>query len=240
MVCGRFVSSSPPDELAAYFGVDAVAESVLEPSWNVAPTKDVYAVLDHDGQRYLDAFHWGLVPSWAKDAKIASKLINARAETLGEKPAFRTSFRSRRCIVPASGFYEWRTLGGTGRNRRKQPMFIAAADGSPLAFAGLWSVWRGPDKDQEPLRSTTIVTTTPNATMAPIHDRMPVILPRGVWDRWLDPELDDPDELAALCVPADEGVLVVHPVATTVNSVRNDGPELIEEVPAEPVEAAPS
>lgn len=249
-MCGRFVSSSTPDELASYFGVDTVAESVLPPAgegsneggtrhranYNVAPTQDVYAVLEDldDGvHRYLDAFHWGLIPSWAKDPKIGSRMINARAETLATKNAYKSSFAKRRCLVPADGFYEWKKLDDSKRPK-KQPMFMHRADGAPLAFAGLWSVWRGPDKDQAPLRSVTIVTTEANATMEPIHDRMPVILDERDWRSWLDRENHDLDALGRLLVPAPEDLLVTVPVSTAVNNVRNNGPELIEE--ADPVE----
>lgn len=232
-MCGRFVSSSTPDELAAYFGVDQVAEAVLEPNYNVAPTQDVYAVVEDDGARNLDAFFWGLVPSWAKDAKIGSRMINARAETLASKNAYKSSFTKRRCIIPADGFYEWQALdkpvkSADGKSIKKQPMFITRADGAPLAFAGLWSVWRGPDKDQEPLRSVTIITTTPNATMASIHDRMPVILPEARWDTWLDRDNGDLDRLERLLVPAADDVLVTTPVSTAVNNVRNNGAALTE------------
>lgn len=239
-MCGRFVSSSTPDELAAYFGVDQVAEAVAEPvpaNFNVAPTQDVLAVIDHDGERHLDAFFWGLIPSWAKEAKIGSRMINARAETLADKNAYKPSFKKRRCIIPADGFYEWQKLDDTSAPKkkvRKQPMFMRSVDGSPLAFAGLWSVWRGPDKEQEPLRSVTIITTTPNDTMAPIHDRMPVILGRDDWSTWLDRDNEDLDILGRLLVPAPDDLLTTTPVSTQVNNVRNNGPELIEE--AEPVQ----
>ncbi len=249
-MCGRFVSSSTPDELAAYFGVDQVAESVLGPppgddggaaasaapraNYNVAPTQDVLAVLEHEGERHLDAFFWGLIPSWAKEAKIGSRMINARAETLAEKNSYKPSFQKRRCLIPADGFYEWQKLDDSKNlaksKVRKQPMFIRSGDGTPLAFAGLWSVWRGPDKDQEPLRSVTIVTTTPNETMAPVHDRMPVILGRDDWATWLDRDNDDLDALGRLLVPAPDDLLVVTPVSTQVNNVRNNGPELIDAV----------
>ena len=252
-MCGRFVSSSTPDELAAYFGVDQVAESVLEPpkggesdgragpraNYNVAPTQDVFAIVEHEDQRHLDAFFWGLIPSWAKEAKIGSRMINARAETLAEKNAYKSSFKKRRCIIPADGFYEWQKLDdpktAPKSKIRKQPMFVRSGDGSPLAFAGLWSVWRGPDKDQDPLRSVTIITTTPNDTMAPIHDRMPVILGESDWATWLDRDNDDLDSLGRLLVPAPDDLLVTTPVSTQVNNVRNNGPELIEE--AERVDA---
>jgi putative SOS response-associated peptidase YedK len=234
-MCGRFVSSSPPDELAAYFGVDQVAETVLDPehpgpNYNVAPTQDVLGIVEDDDQRHMDAFFWGLIPSWAKEAKIGSRMINARAETLAEKNAFKSSFAKRRCIVPADGFYEWKALDGGGKKARKQPMFITSRSGAPLAFAGLWSVWRGPDKDQEPLRSLTIVTTSANGTMAPIHDRMPVILPEGAWAEWLDRDVDDLPRLSKLLVPAADDLLAVRPVSTEVNNVRNNGLHLVDEV----------
>jgi putative SOS response-associated peptidase YedK len=229
-VCGRFVAATPPDQVAAYFG--ATPEALLEPSWNVAPTHDVYAVLEDGGVRHLDAFHWGLVPSWAKDPKIGNRMINARAETLGEKAAFKAAFKRRRCIIPADGFYEWQKVPG---QKTKVPHHITRADGDPLAFAGLWEVWRGPEKDQEPLRSVTIVTTAANETMAPIHDRMPVILPETAWDSWLDRGDDDLATLGKLLVPAPKTLLTMHPVSTEVNNVRNKGPHLVD--PVEPTEA---
>jgi putative SOS response-associated peptidase YedK len=225
-VCGRFVAATPPDQVAAYFG--ATPEALLEPSWNVAPTNDVYAVLEDGGVRHLDAFHWGLVPSWAKDPKIGNRMINARAETLGEKAAFKAAFKRRRCIIPADGFYEWQKVPG---QKTKVPHHITRADGQPLAFAGLWEVWRGPEKDQEPLRSVTIVTTAANETMAPIHDRMPVILPETAWDSWLDREDDDLATLGKLLVPAPKTLLTMHPVSTEVNNVRNKGPHLVDPAP---------
>ncbi len=242
-MCGRFVSSSTPDELASYFGVDQVAETALEPNYNVAPTQDIYAVVEDgadgddagEASRHLDAFFWGLIPSWAKEAKIGSRMINARAETLAEKNSFKPSFARRRCLIPADGFYEWKKLG-TGTKPKKQPMFMTRADGEPIAFAGLWSVWRGPNKDLEPLRSATIITTTPNKTMSPIHDRMPVILPRSAWDVWLDRANDDLDALSHLLIPAGDDVLDVRPVSTDVNNVRNNGAGLIVETEPLPVE----
>lgn len=231
-MCGRFVSSSTPDELAAYFGVDTVAESVLAaaptPNFNVAPTQDIFAIVEDGGDRFLDAFFWGLIPSWAKEAKIGARMINARAETLAEKSAFKPSFARRRCIIPADGFYEWQKLSGTGKSAKKQPMYMTPPDRAPLAFAGLWSVWRGPNKDLAPLRSATIITTTPNDTMRPVHDRMPVILPQSAWATWLNREIEDLASLGQLLVPAAEDTLVLTPVSTLVNSVRNNGPELLD------------
>jgi putative SOS response-associated peptidase YedK len=230
-MCGRFVAATPPDQVAAYFG--AAAEALLEPSWNVAPTNDVYAVLEDGGTRHLDAFRWGLIPSWAKDPKIGSRMINARAETLAEKNAYKAAFRKRRCLVPADGFYEWKALPG---QKRKQPYFIHRADGEPVAFAGLWEVWRGPERDQEPLRTATIITTEANETMAPVHDRMPVILPASAWGDWLDRDNDDLETLGRLLVPAPPTLLTLRPVSTEVNNVRNKGPELIDEVELEGAE----
>lgn len=227
-MCGRYVSATPPDQIATYFATEA-PEALLERSYNVAPTQDVYAVLADGGVRHLDAFHWGLVPSWAKDAKIGSRMINARAESLAEKGAFKAAFKRRRCIVPADGFYEWRKDPNAPKGK-KQPFFVHRPDGQPYAFAGLWEVWRGPERDQEPLRSLTIVTTTANGPMGEVHDRMPVILPEEAWDTWLDRQSDDLELLGRLLVPAAPALIAMHPISTEVNSVRNDGPQLIEPV----------
>ena len=229
-MCGRFVSTSPSDELAAYFGATPAPEATLEPNWNVAPTQDVLAVVEHKGERHLDTFHWGLVPSWAKDPKIGARMINARAETLAEKSAFKKPFETRRCLVPADGFYEWKKLA-SGTKPKKQPFYVHRVDGEPVAFAGIWSVWRGPDRDQPPLRSLTIITTAPNALMATIHDRMPAILPEDRWATWLDRDEHDLDLLGGLLVPAPDDLLAVEPVSTLVNNVRNNGPELLEPAP---------
>jgi len=224
-VCGRFVSSSTPDEVASYFDAQPPPlESSIEPSWNVAPTDDVYVVVEREGIREVAGHHWGLVPFWAKDPKIGSRMINARAESLTTKNAFKAAFEHRRCIVPADGFYEWRKVPG---QKTKQPYFIYRADGEPLAFAGLWERWRAPSGlAGETLRSTTIVTTEANATMDPIHDRMPVILPRSAWARWLDPHESDVESLSELLVPAADDLLTMHPVSTDVGNVRNQGAQL--------------
>jgi putative SOS response-associated peptidase YedK len=244
-MCGRFVSASSPDDIAGYFDA-AAPEALLEPSYNVAPTNDVYAVLVDGNVRRVDAFHWGLVPHWAKDPKIGSRMINARAETVATSNAFKRAFRRRRCLIPADGFYEWKKLPDA---KRKQPHFIQRTDGEPMAFAGLWEVWRGPAKgapsatgaegeatgeggdsgEGDVLRSCTIITTTPNETLAPIHDRMPVILPASRWDEWLDPANDDIETLGKLLVPAPPSLVIAHPVSTQVNNVRNKGPELVTE-----------
>jgi putative SOS response-associated peptidase YedK len=230
-VCGRYVSASPPDEIARYFDAEPPVETAIEPSWNVAPTDDVYVVLADGEARRLAAHHWGLVPFWAKDPKIGNRMINARAEGLADKGAFKRAFRSRRCLVPADGFYEWAAVPG---QKAKQPYLVERVDGEPLAFAGLWEEWRGPDHDRsERLRSTTIVTTSANEAMAPIHDRMPVILPPSAWDEWLDPANHDLDALSRLLVPAPPRIIRLRPVSTEVNNVRNQGPHLIDPLPAE-------
>jgi putative SOS response-associated peptidase YedK len=168
-----------------------------------------------------------LIPSWAKDPKVGDRMINARAESLADKPAYERAFRRHRCLVPAEGFYEWQRRGS-----RKQPMFIHRRDGEPMAFAGLWAAWR--DANGEWLRSCAIVTTNANNTLAPLHDRMPVVLEERDWDRWLDPGSGDVDALAHLLQPASDDLLVAYPVGTAVNSADNDGPELVERVELEP------
>ena len=231
-MCGRFVSSSPPDEIAKYFGVEEVSERVLEPNYNVAPTLDIYTVLETGGVRRLEPIHWGLVPIWAKDMKVGNRMINARAESLAEKNAYKRAYRKRRCIIPADGFYEWRKVPG---QKKKQPYFIQRTDGEPFAFAGLWEVWRGPDREGDPIASCTIITGEPNEKMSEIHDRMPVMLPPSAWDTWLDPEVDDLDLLGKFLVPAPSKLITIHPVSTEVNNVRNQGPQLMDEVdPEEP------
>jgi putative SOS response-associated peptidase YedK len=231
-MCGRFVSSSTSDEIAQYFDAEPAPEAAIAPSWNVAPTNDIFVVLEDGGVRRVASHHWGLVPFWAKTPAIGSKMINARAEGLADKGAFKHAFRKRRCLIPVDGFYEWRKVPG---QKVKQPYFIARPDGEPLAFAGLWEEWRGPERDGEQrLRSASIITTTPNELMATIHDRMPVILPPAAWDRWLDPADADLDALGKLLVPAPPEVLQLRPVSTEVNNVRNQGPHLVDEVPLAP------
>jgi putative SOS response-associated peptidase YedK len=230
-MCGRFVSSSTPDQIAAYFSATPVSEKLLEPNYNVAPTSDIYVIVDDPtGVRQLDAYHWGLVPRWAKDPSVGNRMVNARAETLAEKSTYRSAFRQRRCIVPADGFYEWKKIPG---QKNKQPVYLHRGDGEQLAFAGLWEEWHRGDQR---LRSTTIITCAANELIAPIHDRMPVVLPPTAWRDWLDPAIDDTATLGQLLVPAPPALFAVHEVSTEVNSVRNKGPHLIE--PAEP--AAPA
>lgn len=237
-MCGRFVSSSPPDELAKYFDVEAVSEAVLEPSYNVAPSQDVYVVVETGGVRRLDTFHWGLVPFWAKDPTAGNKMINARAEGIATKNAYKRSFLKRRCIIPADGFYEWKKVPG---QKAKQPYFIHRDDNEPMAFAGLWEIWRPADdveRTGEPLRSCTIITGEPNEKIAEIHDRMPVMLPPSAWSEWLDPTNDDVETLGKLLVPAPASLLALHPVSRAVNNVKDNGPDLIDPAPDDPGQEA--
>jgi putative SOS response-associated peptidase YedK len=178
--------------------------------------------------RVLDRVRWGLVPFWAKDVSIGDKLINARAETVTEKPAYRRAFERRRCIIPADGFYEWRAVENS---KKRQPYFIRRLDGEPLAFAGLWEAWYDPAQETpERLRSCAIVTTSANDELAPLHHRMPVVLPASAWDSWLDPTQRDVAAMRELCVPLPDGELKFHPVSMLVNKPDNNGPELVEEV----------
>lgn len=231
-MCGRFVSSSGPAAIADFFGASVDTEE-LPQSWNVAPTNEVYGVVaEADGSRHVHAYRWGLIPSWAKDAKIASSLINARSETAAEKPSFRSSFRRHRLLIPMDGFYEWRAVTGPSGRPVKQPVFVHSVDGTPLAVAGLWSAWREPGSAPDtPWRYTcTVLTTAANLTMSVVHDRMPVLLPAARWSVWLDPSCTDTELLRSLLLPADDGLLVLHEVSTAVNSVRNKGRELIDPI----------
>jgi putative SOS response-associated peptidase YedK len=224
-MCGRFAQQRPASELADIFAAEPLVDDA-EARYNLAPTDEALVVVERPDRRGLTAYRWGLVPHWEKSPAGAAKRINARAETVATAPAFRDSFVRKRCIVPADAFYEWRRSGG-----ERQPYAIRRADGAPLALAGLWASWR-PSEDSEWLRSFTIVTTTANEAIAAIHDRMPVVLPEEAWSRWLDPLLADPAELLGLLVPADPDGLDVYAVDRLVNSVRNDGPALLEPLSA--------
>ena len=237
-MCGRFVSAASPERIAAYFADVLPTEVAAEPlpvNYNVAPTDDIYALVgrpDHTAR--LETFHWGLVPGWAKDRKVGAKMINARVETLADKPVFRRLLEAKRCLVPMQGFYEWKDpVDGGPTNAKgkpvKQPVFVHHPDGSPLAAAGLWAVWKDPGApDGEFLHSATIITTSATKLMADIHDRMPVLLPRESWADWLDPAHRDLPALEELLAGAGDDDLVLHAVSTAVNNVRNNGPELIE------------
>lgn len=218
-MCGRFALTAPADAITEIFQVDVLPEVL--PRYNIAPTTQVPVVVEMGGVRQMQRFRWGLVPSWAKDRKIAYKTINARAETAASKPSFRSAFKRRRCLVLADGFYEWKRFSKT----EKVPHLIQMADGRPFAMAGLWERWVDPESDEE-LFSFTIVTTGPNELMAPIHDRMPVILPPEVWDTWLDERTTDKDQLQELLTSYPAEGMRERTVSTLVNNVRNHGPEV--------------
>jgi len=226
-MCGRFTSTTPTSELAEFFE----AETDLfdsEENFNVTPTSDIRVIHeDENGQRRLDLMFWGLVPNWAESPAMGSRLINARSETVAVKPSFRSAFRRRRCIIPVDGFYEWVQVP---ERKKKQPVYISARDGKPLAFAGIWETWRSKDESTASgeLRSCSIITGPPNDLIAPLHDRMPMILPRNDWSTWLDPTMDQLDVLQSLLKPAPETWLQWWPVSLAVNTVRNRDASLIE------------
>ena len=220
-MCGRYGLTADPEELAQRFEF-AGDWRHLAPRYNVAPTQQVLAVVGGD-ERRASLMRWGLIPHWTEEPKRGRPLINARAETVAERPAFRAAFRRRRCLVLADGFYEWQRTGGT-----KRPMRIVLESGGPFAFPGLWSVWTDPDVRRVP--SCAIITTEANDLLRPIHNRMPVILPRDAEELWLDPEVVDPGAMGSLMIPFASDAMDAYEVSSLVNSPANDGPEVIENV----------
>ena len=218
-MCGRYSLVASIAELEGRFGFDGT-DAVYSPNYNVAPTQGVLTVVAESDARRAVRMRWGLIPSWAREASIGSRMINARAETVAEKPSFRTALRRRRCLVLADGFYEWRRTGAG-----KRPMRITMASGEPFAFAGLWDTWR--DQQGEAITSCTIITTGANDLLRPVHDRMPVILQRDREDLWLDHGVREPDVLREALTPYDPGTMKAYEVSTLVNSPANDGPEVI-------------
>jgi len=248
-MCGRFASARRRAELLEEFSVQRDrADTDLAPDYNVAPTKKIYAVLtrnsgspqdsapatDEPAERQLRVLRWGLVPYWAKDRAIGSRMINARAETVAEKPAYRRAFARRRCLLPADGFYEWQQVTD-GEGKRKQPYYIYRSDGRVLAFAGLYELWRDPSVPEDDpdswLWTATIITTRAEDEVGQIHDRMPMVIEPSAWADWLDPGLTATADVRPLLVPASSGALTSYPVSTAVNNVRNNGPELREPIP---------
>ncbi len=238
-MCGRFVSSSSAEDIAAYFDTEEISEKLLEPSTNVAPSSDVYVVAESGGVRRLEPMHWGLVPFWAKDLKIGNRMTNARSETIAEKSSFRNAFKKRRCIVPADGFYEWKKVPG---QTKKQPYFVHRPDNEMYAFAGLWEVWKPKDAEGretgEELHSCTIITGDANEKMSEIHHRQPIMLPPDAWSTWLDDQNHDTDTLGQLLVPAPNSLTAFHPVSPEVNNARNKATDLPSEVEPELENAA--
>jgi len=225
-MCGRYTIIPNAETWPKAFGLSGDAAhqiSILSPNYNVAPTQNVPILRDNSdtGERELAFARWGLIPSWAKDVKFSYRTINARAETVAEKPSFRAAFRKRRCLIPASGFYEWRKVGSG-----KQPYLIQMEDESPMAFAGLWETWHNPE-DESIVQSCTIIVTDANETMKPIHDRMPVILNSDDYGRWLDPTAGNGKSLLNPC-PSDW--LASYPVSTYVNSPKNNDRKCIEPI----------
>jgi len=218
-MCGRYTIIATPEALRALFGYDE--QPNFPPRYNIAPTQPIPIVRMVDGKRHFALVRWGLLPSWVKDPKKFTLLINARGETVAEKPAYRAAMKRRRCLIPADGFYEWKA--GTPR---KQPYYIRAKDGSPLAFAGLWETWIGPNGEE--LETAAIVTTSANKTLNSIHDRMPVIVPPDAFDLWLDAANVDPMTASVLIAPAPEKLLEAYTVSTDVNRVANDNPKLLD------------
>jgi len=221
-VCGRYTFVAEPEDLTELFGLLDVPE--LPPRYNIAPTQPVPVVRqDARGQRHMDWMRWGLIPSWSKDPSAGARMINARAETVIEKPAYRTAFRRRRCLLPARGFYEWKRVGS-----RKQPYFIHLRGGELFAFAGLFEHWQSPEGDE--IDSCTILTIDSNELVRTIHHRMPVILPPEDYDLWLDPEVQDPERLKPLLRALSADAMEAYPVSTHVNSPAHDDPMCIERV----------
>lgn len=226
-MCGRFAASSVADDLVEFFEIDEVAGPLPGPSYNIAPTDLIAAVLEHTRdqgvRRLLAPLRWGLVPAWARDPRGASRLINARVETVSTKPSFRKAFASRRCLIPADGYYEWYLQPAPGGTKQlKQPYFIRPVDGGRLSMAGLYEFWKAPDGSW--LTTATIITTAATDAVGRLHDRMPMVVEPMNWDTWLDPDFGE-DAGALLSVAAAD--LMFYPVSTAVNRASNDGPELV-------------
>lgn len=234
-MCGRYTSITPTAVLARYFSVDEVVAEELPARYNVAPTQEVYAIARHGDTTRLGTLRWGLIPPWADDPRIGARMINARAESVAHRPAFRQAFARRRCLLPADGFYEWQAVPGAST---RQPWYIRGRDSRPLAFAGLWEAWR-PGGTQggrkEGIVSGTIVTTTANEAVTHLHDRMPVVLSPGAWEAWLDPANHDVESLQGLLAPPPADDFELTSVLPLVNKVANEGPGLLQ-----PVARAPS
>jgi putative SOS response-associated peptidase YedK len=257
-MCGRYASSASPQDLMEEFEVDDLFDGLPGPDYNVAPTVAVPAIFERrvkdtgEIRRRLAPLVWGLVPSWAKDASIGSRMINARLETVAEKPAFRRAFSARRCLLPADGFYEWYAAeapGGSsvGRGKgkpRKQPFFIHRTDGGLLVMAGIYEIWRDPHKDASDdsawLRTCSVITTQATDAAGHIHDRMPMVVTRDAIDAWLDPTITDTKHALELLAVTESAALEAYAVSRDVNSVENNDPSLIKPIAAEPeTEPAP-
>ena len=221
-MCARFTITAPAQQIVELFDLDLLVD--LVPRYNVAPTQQVLAVrLDAENKKEYARLRWGLVPSWADDLKIGQRLINARSETVGEKPAFRDAIRKRRCLIAADGFYEWK-----GEKKNKQPYFIHRPGREPFAFAGIWERWHDPDGKL--IETCSILTTDANEKMRPLHDRMPVILPKDQHARWLDPAIKQAGDLKELLQPLSDDALQMYPVTTRVGNPRFEDPSCVEPI----------
>ena len=219
-MCGRYAYLLPPEAMQELFKL--LKEVMLyPPRYNIAPTQPVMTIVEREGRRTAELFRWGFVPGWVKDPKDWPLLINARSETMSEKPAFRDALRNCRCVVPASGYYEWRK----GPDGERRPFYITAADGETLAFAGLYATWAGPNGEE--VDTVCIVTTDPNAEVSEVYDRMPAILRGAAIDDWLNTRDVDVAEALSLALPSPDGSMIYHPVPKTIGSATAEGPELI-------------
>ena len=223
-MCGRFVGFNTLEMLLEHFPID-VADVQVTPNYNVAPTQEILAIARHENKNHLLKYHWGLVPFWAKDLSIGSRLINARSETVATKPSFRTAFKNRRCLIPSNGFYEWK-----GSKGQKQPMFLTLPNSNPFAFAGLWEIWDNKGKEQTPYRSCTILTREASESVRPIHHRMPVILKPEAFGIWLNPDIQDTNSLSEIIKNQIYTELKGVPVSKQVNSAKNNRPENIQTI----------
>ena len=228
-MCGRFTLASDTETMRQTF-FDFAMPMNLSPRYNISPTQDVAVIANtptdteiHPEMGQIEFFHWGLIPSWAKDPKIGNRMINARSETLAEKPSFRNAYKRRRCLILADGYYEWKQVPG---DRLKQPVYIRLKSRKPFALAGLWEIWQTEGMDK-PLRSCTIITCPPNAFLEKIHHRMPVILPKDAYAAWLSPEAKSADALQQLLIPYADEEIEAYPVSRFVNRPTNDSPECI-------------
>jgi len=220
-MCGRFVGYRNKEELLDLFPID-ICNIEVTGSYNIAPSQEILAIVRRDNKNYLEKFHWGLVPSWAKDVSMGARMINARAETVHSKPSFRSAFKQRRCLILTDGFYEWSGDAGS-----KQPYFMTIMDEKPFAFAGLWERWDDKGKQSSEYRSCAIITTTASDSMRHIHHRMPVILKPEVYQQWLDPEFQDTQGLREILNSMTITEFASHPVSRQVNTVRNNEPSNI-------------
>jgi putative SOS response-associated peptidase YedK len=222
-MCGRFVQNFTFETLQRNFNFSTV-EADIPPNFNVAPTQEILTIIKHDNENKLERLHWGLVPFWAKDVSIGNRMINARAETVASKPSFRNAFKKRRCLIPASGFYEWK-----GEKGQKQPYYITIPSGEPFAFAGLWETWNEKDNDSV-YKSCTIITTSASESIVELHNRMPVILKPEVYEKWLDSKIHDIKELQIIINDYLNYDMKYYPVSTFVNSVNNNDPNCIKPI----------